>query len=91
MELAFRTGDIVYTYGEMDEDGFFMGEVNGVRGLVPSNFLSDAGPVGELSAAAGVAAANVRHVSHRKGARKNVVCREARKTKNERNSFRFFF
>lgn len=23
----------------MDEDGFFMGELNGVRGLVPSNFL----------------------------------------------------
>lgn len=26
----------------MDEDGFYMGEIDGVRGLVPSNFLSEA-------------------------------------------------
>lgn len=26
----------------MDEDGFFMGELDGVRGLVPSNFLAEA-------------------------------------------------
>ncbi|ODN02009.1 RIMS-binding protein 2 [Orchesella cincta] len=26
----------------MDDDGFFMGELNGVRGLVPSNFLTEA-------------------------------------------------
>lgn len=44
MELAFSTGDIIYVYGEMDEDGFFMGELNGVRGLVPSNFLTEAPP-----------------------------------------------
>jgi hypothetical protein len=25
--------------GNMDEDGFFMAELNGKRGLVPSNFL----------------------------------------------------
>jgi hypothetical protein len=25
--------------GEMDEDGFYLGELNGKRGLVPSNFL----------------------------------------------------
>lgn len=28
----------------MDDDGFFMGELNGVRGLVPSNFLAEAPP-----------------------------------------------
>lgn len=28
----------------MDEDGFYIGELNGVRGLVPSNFLTDAPP-----------------------------------------------
>jgi hypothetical protein len=28
----------------MDDDGFFMGELNGVRGLVPSNFLTEAPP-----------------------------------------------
>ena len=27
----------------MDEDGFYLGEINGRRGLVPSNFLQDAG------------------------------------------------
>lgn len=26
----------------MDDDGFFMAEIDGVRGLVPSNFLTDA-------------------------------------------------
>lgn len=26
----------------MDDDGFYMGELNGVRGLVPSNFLTEA-------------------------------------------------
>ena len=30
--------------GEMDDDGFFMGELNGRRGLVPSNFLTDVPP-----------------------------------------------
>ncbi|XP_054712643.1 RIMS-binding protein 2-like [Uloborus diversus] len=42
MELAFRTGDVIYVYGDADEDGFFMGELNGERGLVPSNFLTQA-------------------------------------------------
>lgn len=26
----------------MDDDGFYMGELDGIRGLVPSNFLTDA-------------------------------------------------
>ena len=33
---------MVYIYGDMDEDGFYMADVNGQRGLVPSNFLRDA-------------------------------------------------
>lgn len=41
MELAFNAGDVIYVYGDMDEDGFYMGELNGVRGLVPSNFLTE--------------------------------------------------
>ncbi|XP_070573780.1 RIMS-binding protein 2-like [Ptychodera flava] len=41
VELAFRTGDIITVFGDMDEDGFFMGELYGQRGLVPSNFLED--------------------------------------------------
>ncbi|XP_074602793.1 RIMS binding protein isoform X2 [Brevipalpus obovatus] len=43
VELAFNGGDIIFVYGDMDEDGFYQGEVNGVRGLVPSNFLTEAG------------------------------------------------
>lgn len=47
VELSFRQGDFITVYGEMDEDGFYMGELNGVRGLVPSNFLQ-AGPSSSL-------------------------------------------
>ncbi|CAN7987755.1 unnamed protein product, partial [Ixodes pacificus] len=43
-ELAFSTGDVIYVYGDMDEDGFFFGELHGLRGLVPSNFLTEAPP-----------------------------------------------
>ena len=44
VELAFRTGQILLIFGDMDDDGFFMGELNGKRGLVPSNFLTDVPP-----------------------------------------------
>lgn len=42
MELSFKTGEMILVYGDMDEDGFYMGELDGVRGLVPSNFLTEA-------------------------------------------------
>lgn len=42
VELSFKTGEVILVYGDMDEDGFFMGELDGVRGLVPSNFLTEA-------------------------------------------------
>jgi hypothetical protein len=42
VELSFQTGAIITVYGDMDEDGFYMGELDGVRGLVPSNFLTEA-------------------------------------------------
>jgi RIMS-binding protein 2 len=42
VELSFQSGAVILVYGEMDEDGFFMGELDGVRGLVPSNFLTEA-------------------------------------------------
>lgn len=42
VELSFQTGQTILVYGDMDEDGFFMGELDGIRGLVPSNFLTDA-------------------------------------------------
>ncbi|XP_058239179.1 peripheral-type benzodiazepine receptor-associated protein 1 isoform X7 [Hemibagrus wyckioides] len=38
-ELAFNAGDIIYVFGDMDDDGFFFGDLNGRKGLVPSNFL----------------------------------------------------
>ena len=41
VELSFRVGDVIIIYGDMDDDGFFMGEIKGCRGLVPSNFLTD--------------------------------------------------
>jgi RIMS-binding protein 2 len=41
VELSFKTGDTIFVYGEMDDDGFFMGELDGMRGLVPSNFLAE--------------------------------------------------
>uniref|UniRef100_A0A0N5AZN5 SH3 domain-containing protein n=1 Tax=Syphacia muris TaxID=451379 RepID=A0A0N5AZN5_9BILA len=40
VELSFHAGDVITTYGEMDDDGFYWGELNGSQGLVPSNFLS---------------------------------------------------
>ncbi|XP_064208290.1 peripheral-type benzodiazepine receptor-associated protein 1-like isoform X2 [Anguilla rostrata] len=55
-ELKFSAGDVIYVFGDMDDDGFFYGEVNGQKGLVPSNFLqalpeagaeAAGGPVGD--------------------------------------------
>ncbi|XP_069017431.1 RIMS-binding protein 2 [Embiotoca jacksoni] len=39
VELDFRSGDIIYVMGDMDQDGFYFGDLHGRRGLVPSNFL----------------------------------------------------
>ncbi|EDV22210.1 uncharacterized protein TRIADDRAFT_59211 [Trichoplax adhaerens] len=39
MELTFHAGDTIRILGNMDEDGYFMGELNDKRGLVPSNFV----------------------------------------------------
>ncbi|XP_029301726.1 RIMS-binding protein 2 [Cottoperca gobio] len=38
-ELGFRSGDIIYVLGDMDQDGFYYGDLHGRRGLVPSNYL----------------------------------------------------
>ncbi|XP_023561275.1 peripheral-type benzodiazepine receptor-associated protein 1 isoform X3 [Octodon degus] len=43
-ELPFRAGDIITVFGSMDDDGFYYGELNGQRGLVPSNFLEGPKP-----------------------------------------------
>ena len=47
VELSFHTGDVITVYGEMDDDGFYMAELRGQRGLVPSNFLTDAPNAGK--------------------------------------------
>ncbi|XP_061754228.1 peripheral-type benzodiazepine receptor-associated protein 1 isoform X3 [Nerophis ophidion] len=39
VELTFSAGDVINVIGDMDEDGFFYGDLHGQRGLVPSNFL----------------------------------------------------
>ncbi|XP_029469397.1 peripheral-type benzodiazepine receptor-associated protein 1 [Rhinatrema bivittatum] len=38
-ELTFNAGDVITVFGDMDDDGFFFGELNGHRGFIPSNFL----------------------------------------------------
>ena len=38
-ELSFRAGDMIVVYGEMDDDGFYIGEFDGQRGLVSGNFV----------------------------------------------------
>ncbi|NXF77766.1 RIMB1 protein, partial [Sclerurus mexicanus] len=38
-ELTFSAGDVITVFGSMDDDGFYYGELNQKRGLVPSNFL----------------------------------------------------
>ncbi|KAI1708750.1 variant SH3 domain-containing protein [Ditylenchus destructor] len=43
-ELSFCSGDLITVYGEMDEDGFYFGELNGARGYIPSNFLDPTTP-----------------------------------------------
>ncbi|KAM7536998.1 hypothetical protein Aperf_G00000075654 [Anoplocephala perfoliata] len=42
-ELKFRAGDRIIILSEMDEDGFYAGQLesSGRRGLVPSNFLRE--------------------------------------------------
>ncbi|XP_047229514.1 RIMS-binding protein 2 isoform X3 [Girardinichthys multiradiatus] len=40
-ELTFCAGDIIAVFGDIDEDGFYYGELNGHHGLVPSNFLEE--------------------------------------------------
>lgn len=41
-ELPLTAGEYVYIYGEMDEDGFYEGELmDGRRGMVPSNLVEE--------------------------------------------------
>ncbi|CAH1782831.1 unnamed protein product [Owenia fusiformis] len=40
-ELRISTGDIIRTNGPIRSDGFYHGEANGVRGLVPASFMEE--------------------------------------------------
>ena len=40
LELQLTAGDYLYVYGEMDDDGFYHGQLlSGESGMVPSNFI----------------------------------------------------
>ncbi|XP_009868710.1 PREDICTED: RIMS-binding protein 3C [Apaloderma vittatum] len=47
-ELTFSAGDIITVFGSMDDDGFYYGELNQQRGLVPSNFLEAVASDGDV-------------------------------------------
>ena len=40
-ELSFKDGDVITVFGCVMEDGFYFGELNGKKGLVPSNFVTE--------------------------------------------------
>ncbi|MES7368166.1 SH3 domain-containing protein, partial [Cutibacterium acnes] len=41
-ELPLTAGQYVYTFGDVDEDGWFLAELtDGTRGLVPSNLVEE--------------------------------------------------
>ncbi|XP_069140481.1 golgin subfamily B member 1-like [Argopecten irradians] len=40
-ELAFHAGDVITVYGRERPDGFYYGEINGRRGLVPASFMEE--------------------------------------------------
>uniref|UniRef100_A0A8C8VFQ2 TSPO associated protein 1 n=1 Tax=Pelusios castaneus TaxID=367368 RepID=A0A8C8VFQ2_9SAUR len=48
-ELPFSAGDVITVFGSMDDDGFYYGELNRQRGLVPSNFLEAVSPDGGVT------------------------------------------
>ena len=48
-ELSLTAGDYLYVFGEMDEDGFYQGQLmSGESGLVPSNFIQEVEEGGTL-------------------------------------------
>ncbi|KAL3865001.1 hypothetical protein ACJMK2_006637 [Sinanodonta woodiana] len=40
-ELSFKAGDVIAVYGQERPDGFYHGEINGKRGLVPASFMEE--------------------------------------------------
>jgi RIMS-binding protein 2 len=40
-ELKFSKGNIITVYGDKDEDGFYLGEIDGRQGFVPYNMVTE--------------------------------------------------
>ncbi|KAL7673245.1 hypothetical protein ACOME3_008113 [Neoechinorhynchus agilis] len=40
-ELTFKEGQLIKIYGEIGQDGFYVGETTGQRGYVPSNMIEE--------------------------------------------------
>jgi RIMS-binding protein 2 len=40
-EVPFSQGDLIRVFGEKDADGFYYGEVNDRRGLIPGNMVKE--------------------------------------------------
>ena len=51
-ELAFQSGALIKVYGDIDEDGFYFGELNGRTGLIPSNLIQEVETLEEPSESA---------------------------------------
>ena len=41
LELKLKEGDFLTVFGDMDINGYFEADVNGVRGLVPSLYVEE--------------------------------------------------
>ena len=41
LELKLKEGDLLTVFGDMDINGYFEADVNGVRGLVPSLYVDE--------------------------------------------------
>ena len=41
LELKLKEGDFLTVFGDMDSNGYFEADVNGVRGLVPSLYMDE--------------------------------------------------
>ena len=41
LELKLKEGDLLTVYGDMDINGYYEADVNGLRGLVPSLYVDE--------------------------------------------------
>ena len=54
LELPLTAGDYLYVYGDMDEDGYYHGQLmSGESGMIPSNFIEKVADDGKVIASVG--------------------------------------